>query len=102
MLTDIILFVNYSHAQQIRSVSKLKGACPPFLFSGAKDWDWLYDVVPDKLKELDGDGYRVMFYTNQAGIEKQKVKPQEIMTKIEAIIEKLDIPVLVSEHINKT
>ena len=94
MLADAILFANYSHAQQIRSVSKL--------FSGAKDWDWLYDVVPDKLKELNGDGYRVMFYTNQAGIEKQKVKPQEIMTKIEAIIEKLDIPVLVSKHSNKT
>ena len=54
--------------------------------------------MPDKLKELNDEGYRIMFYTNQAGIEKQKVKPQEIMTKIEAIIEKLDIPVLVSKH----
>ena len=52
--------------------------------------------MPDKLKELNDDGYRVMFFTNQAGIEKQKVKPQEIMTKIEAIIESLDIPILVS------
>ena len=67
-----------------------------FVVAGAKDWDWWDEAVPVKLRELNTDGYRVMFFTNQAGIEKGKVKPQEIMTKIEAIIEQLDIPVLVS------
>ncbi len=65
--------------------------------AGAKDWDWWNEAVPDKLRKLNEDGYRVMFFTNQAGIEKQKVKPREIMTKIEDIIEKLDIPILVSD-----
>ncbi len=36
-----------------------------------------------------------MFFTNQAGIEKGKMKPQEIMRKVEDIIDKLDIPILV-------
>lgn len=48
------------------------------------------------MKELDEDGFRVVFFTNQAGIEKMKVKPAEIKDKIEAIITALDIPVLVS------
>jgi bifunctional polynucleotide phosphatase/kinase len=38
----------------------------------------------------------VIFFTNQAGIEKLKVQPEELQRKIEAIIKELDIPVLVS------
>ena len=63
--------------------------------AGAKDWDFLYPCVPDKLKELDEEGYRVLFFTNQAGIEKNKVSPNELRTKIEDIIGTLGIPVQV-------
>jgi bifunctional polynucleotide phosphatase/kinase len=60
--------------------------------TGAKDWKWLYPGVPKKLQELHGEGYRVTFFTNQAGIEKLKVKPEEVMDKIDAMIYELDIP----------
>ena len=64
-------------------------------FLGASDWEWWDDVVPEKLRDLNKDGYRVVFFTNQAGIEKLKVKPEEIMKKVEDIIAELGIPVLV-------
>ncbi|KAK3089365.1 hypothetical protein FSP39_003057 [Pinctada imbricata] len=62
--------------------------------AGASDWEWWDDVVPQKLRDLHGDGYRVIFFTNQAGIEKLKVKPEEIMKKVEDMIAELGIPVL--------
>ena len=52
--------------------------------------------MPVKLRQLDTDGYRVVFFTNQAGIEKGRVQPDTIRTKIEAIVAELGIPVLVS------
>ncbi|KAK6179358.1 hypothetical protein SNE40_011740 [Patella caerulea] len=62
--------------------------------TGAKDWEMWDDSVPAKLKELHKDGYRIVFFTNQAGIEKLKVKPNEIKDKIEAIIGSVGIPIL--------
>lgn len=62
--------------------------------TGATDWEWWDTKVPDKLRQLDKEGYRIIFITNQAGIEKLKVKPEEIQRKVEAIIKELDIPVL--------
>ncbi|KAK3591259.1 hypothetical protein CHS0354_010624 [Potamilus streckersoni] len=45
--------------------------------TGASDWEWWNECVPTKLQKLHKDGYRVVFFTNQAGIEKMKVKPEE-------------------------
>ena len=64
-------------------------------FIGAKDWQWLYSCIPDKLRELNEDGYRVVFFTNQVGIEKLKLKPEEIQQKVEDMIADLDIPAYV-------
>ena len=66
------------------------------LSSGSKDWQWLYECVPDKLKELHKNGYRVVFFTNQLGIEKLKVKPEELQRKIEDMIEQIGVPIFVS------
>ena len=66
------------------------------LSPGSKDWEWWDDSVPGKLKDLHKNGYRVIFFTNQAGIEKLKVQPEEITTKIEDIIKELGIPIYVS------
>ena len=51
--------------------------------------------MPAHLRKLHAEGFRVLFFTNQAGIEKLKVKPEEIQRKCEAIIKELDIPVMV-------
>ena len=63
----------------------------------ASDWTWLFpgDVIPTKLAELATDGYRLVFITNQAGIEKGNTKTADIQRKIELIIAAIDIPILV-------
>ena len=61
----------------------------------AQDWKWFDNSLPAKLKELNDDGYRVIFFTNQAGIEKKQVKFSELKTKFEDMIISLDIPVFV-------
>ncbi|CAL1540072.1 unnamed protein product [Lymnaea stagnalis] len=63
--------------------------------TGSNDWVFWDDKVPGRLRELHKDGYRVVFFTNQAGIEKKKVTPESFKNKIEDIIKKLEIPVLV-------
>ncbi len=64
----------------------------------ASDWTWLVPgaTVPTKLAELVADGYRLVFITNQGGIEKGKAKLADIQRKVELIIGALDLPVLVS------
>ncbi len=51
--------------------------------------------MPDKLKELDKNGYRITFITNQAGIEKGKSSFDELRIKFQDIISQLDIPVYI-------
>lgn len=63
--------------------------------TGASDWEFWDEVVPSKLQELHHNGYRVVFFTNQAGIEKLKVKPEEFMKKTEAIIKEVGVPIYV-------
>lgn len=52
--------------------------------------------MPEKLKQLNADGYRVIFFTNQAGIEKKKTSLESVQNRIEAIISQLGIPIYVS------
>ncbi|XP_002740993.1 uncharacterized protein F21D5.5-like [Saccoglossus kowalevskii] len=62
---------------------------------GPKDWQWWEDKVPSKLRDAYNSGYKIVFFTNQAGIEKKHVAPKEICTKCDDIIGKLGIPVQV-------
>ena len=67
-----------------------------FLATGKNDWQWLYDCVVTSLRKLHDDGFQVVLFTNQAGIEKMKVKPEDLMEKIDAIVMELEIPCFVS------
>uniref|UniRef100_A0A1I8IHM9 FHA_2 domain-containing protein n=1 Tax=Macrostomum lignano TaxID=282301 RepID=A0A1I8IHM9_9PLAT len=58
----------------------------------ASDWCWLFDSVPDKLKQLHSDGYRLLFISNQSGFEKGTTSPKEIMQKCELVISELGVP----------
>ena len=61
----------------------------------AADWVFFDKSIPPKLKKLNEEGYRILFITNQGGIEKGNVKFAELKTKFETIISELDIPVYV-------
>ncbi|XP_059140398.1 bifunctional polynucleotide phosphatase/kinase-like [Physella acuta] len=63
--------------------------------TGPKDWTFWDPSVTEKLKALDKDGHRIVFFTNQGGIEKLKVTPEGFKDKIEDILKQLGIPVLV-------
>lgn len=57
---------------------KGKGKFP----ANRQDWKWWHDSVPDKLKELHKNGYRVVIFSNQAGVEKGKQKVGDLTGKI--------------------
>ncbi|BFZ16485.1 hypothetical protein BsWGS_19524 [Bradybaena similaris] len=73
----------------------IKTASGKTFATGPSDWEFWDDKVPTKLKELNDDGYRVVFFTNQGGIEKKKVTVKGFQSKAEAIIRDLGIPVMV-------
>lgn len=50
--------------------------------NGRNDWEWWDDSVPEKLKSLHEDGFKIVIWTNQGGIEKNKQKKSDITGKI--------------------
>jgi len=60
--------------------------------TGRSDWRWWHDSVPDKLKELHEDGFKIVIFTNQGGIEKGKQKKGDITGKILDLAEQLGFP----------
>lgn len=62
---------------------------------GAEDWRFAFPEVPKKLRAFNTDKYKIVIFTNQAGIGLGKLKINEFKPKIEKIICELDIPVQV-------
>ncbi|XP_014773495.1 uncharacterized protein F21D5.5 isoform X1 [Octopus bimaculoides] len=59
------------------------------------DWKIIFPQVISKLKELFQNGYKVVLFTNQHGVKTGNVKMEEMKTKIENIVNKLEIPIQV-------
>ncbi|CAG2060732.1 unnamed protein product, partial [Timema podura] len=57
------------------------------------DWKIAFSEVPGKLKQLWRDNYKIVILTNQAGIGRGSVKPQDFKGKLMKIIAKLGVPV---------
>jgi len=58
-----------------------------------EDWKFKFDEVEEKLKKLNEDGYKIVIFSNQAGIEKKKQKASDIKGKIWDIAETLGFPI---------
>ncbi len=66
-----------------------------FYYLDHEDWVWWHEKVPQKLAELHKDGYRLIIFTNQGGIEKQHTKLDDIKRKCEKLIEETNAPIYV-------
>ncbi|XP_062559274.1 LOW QUALITY PROTEIN: uncharacterized protein F21D5.5-like [Armigeres subalbatus] len=56
------------------------------------DWQIAFPEVPGKLKSLHKNGFKIVLFTNQAGISKGKLKIEDFKQKMESIQVKLNVP----------
>ena len=56
---------------------------------------WFDKAVVENLRALNTSGYRVLFVTNQAGIEKKRVNFEDLRKKFNSMVIELDIPIFV-------
>jgi len=59
------------------------------------DWQLLYPDVPGKLKQLYMSGYKIVIFTNQAGLSTGKIKVKDFKCKIEKVVQKIGVPIQV-------
>uniref|UniRef100_A0A665V9Q4 PNK FHA domain-containing protein n=1 Tax=Echeneis naucrates TaxID=173247 RepID=A0A665V9Q4_ECHNA len=59
------------------------------------DWKILYPEIQPRLATLLKKGYKVVFFTNQMGIAKGKLRPEVFKSKVEDILSTLQLPVQV-------
>ncbi|KAI0987048.1 hypothetical protein GJ496_009204 [Pomphorhynchus laevis] len=62
--------------------------------TGPFDWKFLYSCIPQKLKEVDRKSL-IVIISNQNGVSKGRVKLTDLTCKLNALIEQLDIPIMV-------
>ncbi|KAM9813002.1 bifunctional polynucleotide phosphatase/kinase isoform 1-T1 [Syngnathus typhle] len=59
------------------------------------DWKILYPEIQPRLTSLIKKGYKVVFFTNQMGIARGKLRPEVFKSKVEDILTTLQLPVQV-------
>lgn len=56
------------------------------------DWQLNYGTIPTKLKSLHANGFKIVVFTNQRGIETGKVTMDDLKKKICLIYQRLEVP----------
>lgn len=60
-----------------------------------EDWQIAFAEVPGKLREHLRNGYKLVFFTNQAGMSSGRTDKRAWQTKLERIVQQLNVPVQV-------
>ena len=63
--------------------------------TGRSDWVFFDNSVPKKLKDLHVSGTKIVFFTNQAGLEKGKTDCKQLLLKFEDVINAVGVPIQV-------
>lgn len=62
-----------------------------------KDWEWLFPSVPTKLQQLYKDGFEIVIFTNQNGIDIGKKRDhklaKQLQMKIDALMDQSHVPI---------
>lgn len=61
----------------------------------ADDWQIAFAEVPAKLQQHWRNGYKIVFFTNQAGLTSGRTNEPDWKRKVEAIVQRLAVPVQV-------
>lgn len=61
----------------------------------ADDWKICMPEIFNKLKDLQRDKFKIVFFTNQLGVARGKTEINDLMKKIENVVAKLQVPVQV-------
>ncbi|XP_043482913.1 uncharacterized protein F21D5.5 isoform X2 [Leptopilina heterotoma] len=61
----------------------------------ANDWQLWHHEVPNKLKKLHADNFKIIIFTNQASLGTGKIKVSDFKLKIERIVKKIGTPIQV-------
>jgi len=56
------------------------------------DWRLWHSMVPKKLTKLHSEGYRIVIFTNQAGVQTGKTNVADVYGKIQDISKKINVP----------
>ncbi|XP_046395199.1 uncharacterized protein F21D5.5 [Ischnura elegans] len=57
------------------------------------DWQIAFAEVPAKLKELWKIGYKIVIFTNQAGVESGRLRVEDFKSKVNRIVQRLGVPI---------
>ncbi|KAI8384401.1 polynucleotide kinase 3 phosphatase-domain-containing protein [Radiomyces spectabilis] len=64
------------------------------------DWQWWHSSVPSQIKKLHDDGYKIVVFSNQNGLN-SPTRIQSFKRKVEAILSQLSMPVWLLAAMNK-
>lgn len=56
------------------------------------DWQLNMNEIPSRLKKLHDNGFKIVVFTNQAGVESKKLTVDDVKKKIKMIQQRIDVP----------